>query len=286
MDNEPAADRSPGALPDIASRPPRPWWAVWLLGLAAVVLVGAVVLGMTTAFYNRDSTHAYHGGRWHYARSASGAELTESDAARAWVIAGWLIPLTIGVGVVGLCLLIAGAVAWFRLQFSLRTLLLLVTACAILCSLIATLNRSPRRFPSGVQWFFQGDEVRALYSTYCEDELQYGFVTDRGASVTATNDRPDIPAPSGIEWWKNGPDGLWFNGKKVAVPAASRVFAILDDGRVVPIPLTDAEREILAGPFRDSTWSGEIKDPKLQEKLSAPFRKTDGKSEAEKPRPQ
>ena len=91
----------------------------------------------------------------------------------------WLIRLTIVAGAVGVCLLIAGAVAWFRWQFSLRTLMLLVTAFAILCSLLATLNRHPKRYLNEVRWCRFSREQLLLYNTYWEEEFLYGFVTER-----------------------------------------------------------------------------------------------------------
>ena len=82
MMEKPAADRSPGALPDIASRPSRPWWAVWLLRLAAVVLAGALLaLGAAVVYYDGNTCRAYSGGRWRRPISASGTMMTESEVA-------------------------------------------------------------------------------------------------------------------------------------------------------------------------------------------------------------
>ncbi len=285
MDDEPAADRAPGMLPDIAARPPRPWWAVWLLALAAVVLIGAVLLGMAAVYYLRYTAVAYHGGYWHRPISASGTELTWSEVADARVVCGWLIRLTTVVGVVGVFLLIAGAIAWFRWQFSLRTLMLLVTAFALACSLLATLNRHPKRYLNHMSWCQFGGETLLLHSTYWEEEFLYGFVTRRGLDATATTDRPDTPAPVGVHWWINGPDGLWFNGKKVAIPAASPVFAILDDGCIVPILSTDAQREIITGPLWGDWMTGEITDPQAKQNLTAPFGRSGGTPGAERRKP-
>ena len=163
-------------------------------------------------------------------------------------------------------------------QYSLRTLMLFVTGCAVVCSLLATigrLSREPPRFPNRNPWCLHNGQPITLHSTYraagSAEAIVYGFATDQGIGVTGTSYCPDVPAPRGIHWWMSGPDGLWLDGRKVRIPPASRVFAILDDGRIVPIPLTEAELKTLAAYF------SEIKDPQLARKITAPF---DGKAPA------
>jgi hypothetical protein len=135
------------------------------------------------------------------------------------------------------------------------------------------LTREPPRFPNRKPWCLHNGRPITLHSTYRAEgstkEIVYGFATDYGIGVTETSYCPDVPAPRGIHWWQHGPDGLWLDGRKVTIPPASRVFAILDDGRIVPIPLTEAELGKLAA------YLSEIKDPQLVRKITAPF---DGKA--------
>ena len=140
-------------------------------------------------------------------------------------------------------------------QYSLRTLMLFVTGCAVVCSLLATiryLNREPARFETRESWCVHNGRFINLHSTWraegSQEKMVYGFAIHEG-----------------IHTWRSEPDGLWLDGKKVALPAASRFFAILDDGRIVPIALDDLEREVLAH-FVD-----EIKAPEMVRKITAPF---------------
>ncbi len=145
-------------------------------------------------------------------------------------------------------------------QYSLRTLMLFVTGCALACSLLATvryLTREPPRFEGRDSWCVGNGRPITLHATVRVQDGRYDVVY--GFAIH-----------EGIHSWRSGPDGLWLDGKKVALPAASRFFAILDDGRIVPIVLDDWDLTVLV------YCTGEIKAPEMVGKITAPFEKKAG----------
>ena len=129
---------------------------------------------------------------------------------------------------------------------SLRTLLVFVTLASIGMSWVAWKLKYEQRFPNRSQAFDHGNFT--IHSVYCagpwdsdKGKLVYAFARTDKMGLTTTTFCPSEPEPQGIHWWCNHPDGLWINGKKASLPTAARVFAILNDGKNGPIPLTDAE---------------------------------------------
>ena len=164
-------------------------------------------------------------------------------------------------------------------QYSLRTLMLVVTLASIGMSWVAWELKYSRRYLTYVNSLDRGEIT--VQSVYCvgpwgspgNRRLVYAFARTRNMGLTSTNYRQSEPAQQGIHWWSSAPDGLWINGEKALMPSASPVFAILDDGRIVPIPLADAELRVLA-----KTEYG-IYDRQLIQKLRAPFQKTAANTE-------
>ncbi len=158
---------------------------------------------------------------------------------------------------------------WY--QYSLRSLLLFVTLASIGMSWVAWELKYGRRYPNKSQGFDHGNIM--IHSVYCagpwdspgKEKLVYAFARTGNLALATTNYCPSEPARQGIHWWCNHPDGLWINGKKASLPAVARVFAILNDGVIVPIPLTDVELGTLA------REDGTITDIQLIQKLRAPF---------------
>ena len=157
-------------------------------------------------------------------------------------------------------------------QYSLRTLMLFVTGCAVVCSLLATigrLSREPPRFPkAGIRGAAQWPAHYASYHV-SQDGLRGGDCLRirhrRGYRRHRDELLPRRAGAAGhplVAEWARRPLARRPEG---CVAAASRVFAILDDGRIVPIVLTDAELKTLAAYF------SEIKDPQLARKITAPF---------------
>ena len=89
--------------------------------------------------------------------------------------------------------------------------MLFVTGCAVVCSLLATvryLTREPPRFEGRDSWCMYNGRPITLHTTVCVQDGRYDVVY--GFAIR-----------EGIHSWRSEPDGLWLDGKRVALPTAS-----------------------------------------------------------------
>jgi hypothetical protein len=102
--------------------------------------------------------------------------------------------------------------------------------------------------------------------------LLYAFVWPSGLPKTDTNDASLKPRPSGIHFLYTSPDGLWFNGEKIAIPKQdSPVLALRADGKVIPVTLTPAEWNELAELTDLKNKAEGISQGTLRDKLVSPL---------------
>jgi hypothetical protein len=103
-----------------------------------------------------------------------------------------------------------------------------------------------------------------------DGQLIYAFAWPADVPKLDTNDARQPPRPKGIHFLHTAPDGLWFDGKKITIP--SKVFAILRDGKVESIPVSEAELQQVTEMTRPKNGDQTVPDGPLKEKLLAPFK--------------
>jgi hypothetical protein len=110
----------------------------------------------------------------------------------------------------------------------------------------------------------------AMAGVLQDGKLIYAFAWPVDVPKLDTNDASQSPATKGIHFLYTAPDGLWFDGKKIAIP--SKVFAILRDGKADPIPVSEAELQQVTELTRPKDAKETVPDGPLKEKLLAPFK--------------
>jgi hypothetical protein len=103
-----------------------------------------------------------------------------------------------------------------------------------------------------------------------DGKLVYAFAWPADVPKLDTNDPRQPPRPKGIHFLHTTHDGLWFDGKKITIP--SKVFAILRDGKVESIPVSEAELQQVTEMTRPNDGKKTVPDGPLKEKLLAPFK--------------
>ena len=138
------------------------------------------------------------------------------------------------------------------------TLLLLVFGCQ-------------QQHTTGGAQVSKGSKGVSLSAVHRGDRLVYAFAWTVDVPKMDTNDPSTKPTPKGIHLLYTAPDGLWFHGEKVTLPKESPVFALRKDGRVIPIPLTEAELQEVAELTRSRDKLPVVPDGPIKQKLLEPF---------------
>lgn len=142
-------------------------------------------------------------------------------------------------------------------------LLLFVTGCSSDCH-------------TGCALVGEGINVAGVFSG---KELVYAFAWPPGIPKTDTNDPSTTPAARGIHFCYGVRDGLWMDGKKVAIPANSKVFALREDGTVVPLTLSDAETAETIKAITPGNRDARLPDGPVRDKMLASFQSAEANVE-------
>jgi hypothetical protein len=109
--------------------------------------------------------------------------------------------------------------------------------------------------------FADGHGFVGLYS-HPEGEFVYGFFYSGAVEVTVSGAEGFAPKPSGVSFTSGQRDGLWIDGKRVAVTGERVVLVIKADKSVVPLDLDEGEaREVAeadSGILTTSLWKTKI----------------------------
>lgn len=142
-----------------------------------------------------------------------------------------------------------------------RTTSLLLVVCIFLSS-------GCSRGPSSTTVFLEDTALVAVFDE--EGSLLFAWVRHRDTPVSVHDDPSAKPSPPGIHFSGKVVDGLWFRGKKIEFPVGDKVIAVLPDGAVKTVGLSDAEVKELVSILRDKR--GRIDESPLKDKILAPFR--------------
>ena len=128
-----------------------------------------------------------------------------------------------------------------------------------------------RQHITGTVRVSKGAKGVSLSAVQTGNKLVYAFAWPTDVPKTDTNDPTAKPTPTGIHFLYTAPDGLWFQGVKVAFPKESPVFALRRDGQVIPISLTEVELQQVAELTDSREQPLFIPEGPLKQKLLAPF---------------
>jgi hypothetical protein len=118
----------------------------------------------------------------------------------------------------------------------------------------------------------ESEDPVAMAGVHRDGQLVYAFAWPLNVPKIDTNDPAAKPSNKGIHFLSTSPDGLWISGKKVAIPQSSKVFALLANGDVVPITLTEAELQEVTTLTQPNNYKAPIPNGPLKDKLLAPFK--------------
>ena len=138
---------------------------------------------------------------------------------------------------------------------------LLLLVCIVLSS-------GCSRDPSSITAFPEDTVLTAVFDE--EGSLLFAWVRHRETPVSVHDDPSGKPSPPGIHISHKVVDGLWFRGKKIEFPVGDKLIAVLPDGAVKTVELSDTEVKEMVSILRDN--ERRLDESPLKQKILAPFR--------------
>jgi hypothetical protein len=132
--------------------------------------------------------------------------------------------------------------------------------CVVMLAMVSVAGCGAAEVRYASKWAIARNGLQ-MGSVYGRDGLVYAFAVSSSTPVTRTNDIAMPPDPDGVHWCHVLADGLWFRGRKVNLPSASKVFVIKADGSVCPVEVSQAEEHLLG------SENGDLDDRRLASKM-------------------